>query len=110
MESAVSPARAFQLGEAGIPILLPTVFFNNQILPEPEPPGITTLRLAPGRMTFDFPEGYALQSVYGADLTLSNGNWNWTVLHPEVHYSVSNRTISVLPQDRKVIRIGLTRP
>lgn len=110
VESAVSPVRAFQLGEAGIPIQLPTAFFNNQTLPEPEPPGITTLRFGAGQMVFDYPEGFTLQSVYGADLALVNGNWNWTALQPGVHYSVSNRTISVLHQGRKVIRIGLTRP
>lgn len=63
-----------------------------------------------GQLVFDIPEGYTLQSVYGADLALLNGDWNWSLLQAGVHYALDSGAVTIFPQGRKVIRIGFTRP
>jgi hypothetical protein len=67
------------------------------------------VHLAAGQLVFDIPSGYSLAAFYGADLLPINGAWNWQLLVHGAHYTVSNGAVTILGQNRKVIRIGLIR-
>lgn len=63
---------------------------------------------------FALPDGYALTDVYGADVVLPSGDWNWQTLVRNTHYTYNftNRVVTLLTTGEgisafRIIRLGL---
>ena len=75
---------------------------------------IQTVEFDPEATGFVFavPDGFALHAVYGADVVLPGGDWNWWPCKEGTHYTVTNgvvtfKTTGANATAQKIIRLGL---
>jgi hypothetical protein len=74
----------------------------------PYGPGIPTdVQMVGGNVVFSLPDGFLVSAVYGADCVLNaEGDWDWEVLVEGVDYTVAGGQVTILANDRKIIRVG----
>ena len=81
---------------------------------QPSDPEIQRVEFDPTAtgFTFDIPYSYSLQAVYGADVVLPSGDWNWQALQEGTDYTLFDDVVTLVTTGdgvapRQMIRIGL---